>query len=531
MSPVLQLLFGASVLASIYSVFKSLIFNIHMFQLESYRVSDYLVWLFKHIKHYIPEIITFVLSFTVFIDYDGEFGDDNKFAIFAALLFISIFGIIIGNRGREEKKPLVYTARVKRLYVTSLILITAVCVVTVCLLKTAEKHFAFMCIGLLNALIPVIISLAKIINTPIEKGINLHYTNEAKRMLMSCPDLQTIGITGSYGKTSVKFYLYTILRAWTDTLVTPASFNTPMGIVKTVRGSLRAYHKIFLCEMGAKWVGDIKELCDIVHPKHGIITALGEQHLESFGSQENIIKTKYELADAIPENGRLYVNWDNELIRKNPPKHKFIKYGLREDCDYRAFDIKPNTKGTKFSVKAPDGTVTEFETQLLGNHNIENITGAIAAANGFGMPMEKMRMYVRRIEAVEHRMQIVDKGNVTIIDDAFNSNPAGCRAALETLSVMDGERILVTPGMVELGEKENELNEQFVETAAKCCDEIVLIGEKQTEYIKKGVLSQKFDEKHLHVFESFKEGMAYVYAIRTDKKKIVLLENDLPDNY
>lgn len=527
LSPVLQLLYGATVLASIYCIFKSLIYNFHMFQLEGYRFSSFTGWFFKHIKHYIPELLTLLLSLTGFIE------NEKIFTACAAVLFVSLFAVIIGNRGRENKKPLVYTPRVKRMYVTALVLVCAVFGASVYfLVSDGNKHLAFTAVGIANAFVPLWVVLSNLINKPIEKCVNLHYTLDAKKMLKACPDLQVMGITGSYGKTSVKFYLYTILRAWTDTLVTPASFNTPMGIVKTVRGQLSAIHKIFLCEMGAKWVGDIKELCDIVHPTSGIITALGEQHLESFGSQENIIKTKYELADALPENGRLYVNWDNELIRKNPPKHKYIKYGTREDCDYRAFNIVSHSKGTSFSVKAPDGSVTDFDTKLLGEHNIINITGAIAAANGFGMPLEKMRLYVRRIEAVEHRMQIVEKGAVTIIDDAFNSNPAGCRAALHTLKSMDGLRILVTPGMVELGAKEDELNFDFGKTAAFCCDDIVLVGEKQTAAIARGVREAGFDEKHLHIFETFKEAMSFVYGgIRTEKKKLVLLENDLPDNY
>lgn len=526
LSPVLQLIYGASVIASIYCIFKSLIYNMHIFQLEGYRFSSFTGWFFKHIKHYIPEAVTFLLSFTALVR------NEKVFTVCAVLQFLSLFAVIVNNRGREEKKPLVYTPRVKRLYVTALVLICAVFGVSVYFLTTeTQKQLAFLCVGMMNALVPLWTVLANLINKPVEKGVNRHYTKEAKRMLAACPDLQVIGITGSYGKTSVKFYLYTILRAWTDTLVTPASFNTPMGIVKTVRGSLSAIHKIFLCEMGAKWVGDIKELCDIVHPRHGIITALGEQHLESFGSQENIIKTKYELADALPKDARLYVNWDNDLIRQNPPKHSFIKYGTREDCDYRAFNIVSHSKGTSFSVKSSDGSVTEFDTKLLGEHNIINITGAIAAANGFGMPLEKMRLYVRRIEAVEHRMQIVEKGAVTIIDDAFNSNPAGCRAALHTLKGMDGMRILVTPGMVELGAKEDELNEDFGKSAASCCDEIVLVGEKQTAAIARGIKKAGFDGKNVHVFESFKDAMAYVYAIRTEQKKLVLLENDLPDNY
>ena len=526
MKPYLQLLFGLISCQSVYSVFKSLVFNMHMFQLNGYRASTHFQWLKKNFRHYLPELIVLALSFTGFVTYEALMG-------FCALaLFIGIFALIVSNRNRPAKKPLVYTPRVKRMIFTVVILLVASYSAAIYFLTTPDrKNMSFFVIGLINALMPLYIPLANLINKPVEKGVNAHYTREAKRMLKACPDLQTIGITGSYGKTSMKFYLYTILRAWTDTLVTPESYNTPMGIVKTVRGSLSAVHKIFLCEMGAKWVGDIKELCYIVHPKHGIIVSLGDQHLESFGSRENIIKTKYELADSLPENGRLYVCWDNDIIRANPPKHKFIKYGLREDCDYRAYDIETTDKGTFFTVEAPDGEKERFETKLIGGHVVMNITGAIAAANGFGMKLSEMKLYVRRIEAVPHRMQLVEKGSVTVIDDAFNSNPAGCRAALNTLSSMNGERILVTPGMVELGEKEFELNEEFGREASAACDYIVLIGAKQTEAIKKGVLEAGFPENRLLVFEEFSEAMKKVYSLSTEKKKIVLLENDLPDNY
>lgn len=525
MVPYLQILFGAVTLMGIYSVFKSLLFNMHMFQLNGYRFSTHVGWIRKNLGRYAVEYIVFALSFTGLISHNALMGFS------AAALLVAVGAIAVENRNRPQKKPLVYTPRVKRMFVTTCILIFAAFGGAVFALTTERKNIAFMVLGLIVALAPLSIVLANAINKPVEMAVNRHYLNDAKRMLKLSPELETIGITGSYGKTSVKFYLYTILRAWTDTLVTPSSFNTPMGIVITIRKSLKAVHKIFLCEMGAKWVGDIKELCDIVHPKHGIITALGEQHLESFGSKENIIKTKYELADALPEDGRLYVNFDNETIRKNLPKRPFITYGTTPDCDYYAFDEKVTAKGTSFKVKAPDGEVYPFDTKLLGHHNVINITGAIAAANGFGMPLSEMKRYVRRIDAVPHRMQIVNRGEVTIIDDAFNSNPAGCRAALSTLSQMEGERILVTPGMVELGKEEYQLNREFGEFAAACCDKIVLIGKKQTEAIREGIVSKDYPAENLLCFEEFTEAMKHLYAMKTDKKKIILLENDLPDNY
>lgn len=525
MVPYLQLLFGAVTLAGIYSVFKSLLYNMHMFQLNGYRFSTHMGWLKKNLGRFAVEYIIFALSFTGIIKHEPLMG-------FAALsLLIAVIAQAVENRNKPQKKPLVYTPRVKRMFTAAIILNIAAFGVAVYCLTTPYKNLAFLVLGLISSLSPWCVVLANLINKPLEKCINRYYLLDAKKMLKMMPELETIGITGSYGKTSVKFYLYTILRAWTDTLVTPSSFNTPMGIVITIRKSLKAVHKIFLCEMGAKWVGDIKELCDIVHPKHGIITALGEQHLESFGSKENIIKTKYELADALPENGRLYVNFDNETVRKNPPKRKFITYGTSPDCDYYAFDEKVSMNGTAFSIKAPDGSVYGFDTKLLGHHNVVNITGAVAAANGFGMPMSEMKRYVRRIDAVPHRMQIVNKGDVTIIDDAFNSNPAGCRAALSALNQMDGTRILVTPGMVELGEEAYKLNYEFGEFAASCCDIIVLIGKKQTLPIKEGIENKGFPADKLLVFEEFTEAMKTLYAMKTDKKKIILLENDLPDNY
>ena len=524
MTALLQILYGLTVMISFWAVFRSLIFNLHMFQLNGYRTSTHFVWMKKNARHYAVHAIVFALSFS------GLIKNNALMSFAAAALCVAVFALIPANRAKKAKKPLVYTPRVKRMTATALLLFAATLALDFWLLTTLEPHLAFLVLGLANALAPLYILCANLLNKPMELSVNRHYTREAKKMLRECPGLQTVGITGSYGKTGVKFYLYAILRGWTDTLVTPESYNTPMGVVKTVRGGLKAIHKIFLCEMGAKWVGDIKELCDIVHPQHGIITALGDQHLESFGSVENIIKTKYELADALPENGRLYVNWDNDRIREHPPQHSFIKYGTREDCDYRAFDITVSSDGTFFRVSAPDGSVTDFRTQLLGSHVAVNITGAIACANGFGMPMEQMVPAVRKIEAVPHRMQLIDKGGMTIIDDAFNSNPAGCKAALETLSRMEGLKILVTPGMVELGEKQDALNETFGRQAAEACDHIVLVGAKQTAAIRAGAEEAGAGEK-VHTEETFAAAMQYVHSIFTDKKKIVLLENDLPDNY
>ena len=164
---------------------------------------------------------------------------------------------------------------------------------------------------------------------------------------------------------------------------------------------------------------------------------------------------------------------------------------------------------------------------------MQNILGAIAVSHELGISFDELVYPVKRLEAVPHRMQILDKGNgVTIIDDAFNSNPAGARAALKTLSMFeDALRILVTPGMIELGEREYQLNKELGEFAAGCCDIAILVGEKQAPPIKEGLLAKGFTENHIIVAADLSEAMKAAYAIQAGRKRVILLENDLPDNF
>lgn len=161
-----------------------------------------------------------------------------------------------------------------------------------------------------------------------------------------------------------------------------------------------------------------------------------------------------------------------------------------------------------------------------------NIVGAIAVSNTLGIPLEDLIIPVRRLQPVKHRLQLIEKGgNITIIDDAFNSNPAGSKAALDTLSLFDGIRILITPGMVELGAKEDYYNREFGKQAAACCDYVILVGKKQTEAVREGLIGEGFDMDKLYVTDYFDDAINHAYNIRTDKHKYILLENDLPDNY
>lgn len=444
-----------------------------------------------------------------------------------ALLF-AITGSIIYPRKKNVKKPLVFTGRVKRLSTVYALLFLVFPAISAALFLHGGHWLLPVSLALL--LSPLLAVLANWICAPAEWAVRRWYINDALKKLRSSPHLLTLGVTGSYGKTSVKTYLGALLGVQYDTLITPESFNTPMGVVRTVREHLRATHEVFVCEMGARHVGDIKELCDLVHPQHGLITAIGNQHLETFHTQENIVRTKYELADALPPEGKLFLNGDCALIRENLPSRPYLTYGLAEGNDYRATDVEITLSGTTFTVTAPDGESATYRMQLIGEHSVLNVTGAIAVCHAFGIPLASLAPAVRKLAAVPHRMQL-RPGEITYIDDAYNSNPAGCRAALETLGRFDACRILVTPGMVELGADMERCNEEFGAQAAAVCDLCVLVGEKQAPPIKRGLLGAGYPEERIRVVRTLQEALAEVNAFRSDKRKVVLLENDLPDQY
>ena len=514
-------------------------YNLHMFQLNGYKNGEHIHWLKKNVsRQYLLILIGILGVLSMCLP-----SIVTLFLQAACALICMKYYLYL--KKTNTKKKLVYTARVKRLILTDSILVILLLVLTGVFLGVSRIAGAFAILTMLQIIALVIVNW---INRPVEGMINQHYINDAKKKLRSVPDLTVIGVTGSYGKTSVKYYLDTLLKEHFEVLITPESYNTPMGVVKTIRSSLKPSHQIFICEMGARHVGDIKEICDIVHPEHGIITSVGPQHLETFFNMDNIVNTKFELADALPEVGLLFLNGDNEYIRNHSGKYKnkiFYTTGewakareLESQIEegevsqyYQTGDVKLSRTGTEFTVTAPDGEKETFQMRLLGEHNVINVAGAVAVANTLGIPLKQLKVPVRRNQPVAHRMQLLERGNYTIIDDAFNSNPVGSRAAVETLKQFEGVRILITPGMVELGEKEEEYNYKFGTYAADCCDYILLVGEKHTAPIHKGVLESGFSQERCRVFEKLEDALSFAYSIKAEGHKFILLENDLPDNY
>ena len=567
-----------AVLLAIPAYCYALRYNMHMFQLNGYKNDEHPKWLKKNLRQQWLLVFTGALGlFRILLSALQILCDSSILGSILSVLivltdvlcYLDLYLVFLVYRAMKRlntKSKFHYTARVKRMIAT-IVVLTAI-VLGLCFLVSyaAQGEFPRFLTGILLLLVSlqlVFNMLSNVVNRPIEKAVNQYYINDAKRILKSVPGLQIIGVTGSYGKTSVKFYLQTLLQGKYNVLVTPESYNTPMGIVKTIRGSLKSTHELFICEMGARHVGDIKEDTDIVHPHHGVITSVGPQHLETFHSMENIQKTKFELADCLPEGGKLFLNGDNEYIQQQAVgyNNKIFYYSeaaakvtspadaaqtsqagsadpavhhsteAERAAGYSAKDVSVSQFGTEFTVTTPNGEEERFQMKLVGAHNVINVVGAIAVAHQFGMSLKELKIPVRRIQPVEHRMAMREQGNVTIIDDAYNSNPVGSKAAVETLAMFDGIRILVTPGMVELGDKEEEYNYKFGTYAADCCDYILIVGKKNRESIRAGVLSKGFPEDRCVCVDKLEDALSKAYAIKGQGHKFILLENDLPDNY
>ena len=345
-------------------------------------------------------------------------------------------------------------------------------------------------------------------------------------------NVAVIGITGSFGKTSTKMILNDILSVKYKGFCTANSFNTPKGITKTINETESIFNDYFIAEMGARAKGEIKQLCDIVHPKYGIITSVGPAHLDTFKNIDIITKTKCELLESLPNDGVIVLNKDNEYLRKYKPinRVKTLWFSLNDNgADAYASDIKYSDKGSVFTLHIKKKSI-QVETTLLGKENIYNIVSASLLANELGMSLKEIQKGISNIKVISHRLELKTSENITIIDDSYNSNPVGSQNAIEVLKLMKGKKVIITPGMVEMGKDEEKLNYEFGCKMANVCDRFYLIGKKRSKPIEKGIIDEN-KKADIKVFNSFNEAYNDFRKDFAKEKVTVLLENDLPDTY
>ncbi|AXJ00194.1 UDP-N-acetylmuramoyl-tripeptide--D-alanyl-D-alanine ligase [Cyclonatronum proteinivorum] len=512
---------------------------LHVFQQLGYKMPEY--W--KYIKGnqlgafvvtaHLFAVPLFLLSFV-----------ESRFTVTAYALLVSIFGIgfflpTAYIRAQRPKKPLVFTPRLKRLFATVAVLYV------VLVLAGSLPAWQFRVLlpdvtilalvwVLADMLTPLFVLFAASLMKPVENRIQEGFKHKARQKLAQMRDLRIIGITGSYGKTSVKFMIKTLLEERFSVCATPGSFNTPMGICKVINGDLEAHHQVLVLEMGARHRGNIKELCDIASPHIAVISNVGKAHLESFGSQEIIAKTKGELLLNSRPDATAVLNSDDPLVMGMPRRQSttVIPAGL-ESGIFVVDDVRYGREGCTFTLTLKEtGESATVTTRLLGEHTIRNLMLAFGVGHHFGLRLQTMALAAARIEPVEHRLELKPAGDITIIDDAFNSNPIGAKNAVDVLAqFMDGRRFIITPGMVELGEEEEAENRAFGRHIGESGIEgVYLVGPKRTRPIYEGLTEAGYAEDKIKVFESFFDARDYMNATK-QPGDVVLLENDLPDVY
>ena len=518
---------------------------LHYYQLESYQHAGFFRTLRRQWKRsFLPGLVMAAAAFALLL-FMVLPACGHPFEIpahFISALCLALIGCLFHRKAvrTAQKKKFVLTARMKRLYamlgmICLLFMLLSFILVRSRALPLSLQAAACLLLSFLlpMALLPCLTALAGFLVLPAEKAINRMYMHDAVRRMDEIPGLIRVGITGSYGKTSVKNILNTILSQKYNVLSTPASFNTPMGLTRVIRERLEPAHQVFLAEMGARHRNDIRELTDFIRPSIGILTSVGPQHLDTFRSLENITETKYDLIRSLPDNGYA-VFFDDEGIcaelydkTQNVPK---IIVG-RAGTGIWAEDLSVSADGSSFTLCFGNEKKLPCRTRLLGAHNIGNILLSCAVAQHLGLSDSQIQRGISMLVPVEHRLQLIpSRGGITVIDDAYNSNPRGARAALDVLAMFPGRRIIVTPGMVELGAGEDDYNREFGRQISGSADLCVLIGEKHTLPIREGLNETGFPPDHIQVFPDLTSAVAWLQDIMHAGDD-VLYENDLPDHY
>lgn len=503
--------------------------SLHMFQQNRYEIRRYWPWLLDHIQFNAKKSIKWFLiyvSYTLIAFIAFQFEAIGSTLVILFTLFLS-YQFIRAEQRMNYIKKLNITDRVKRQF----FVMFGILAMTLYFAFKLDWAWIALFTPMIWGVIWLEIILMALVTLPFEWFVKRIFIHKAKRILNQQTRLIKIGITGSYGKTSSKNILNEILAEKYYVLSSPASFNTPMGLTITIREQLKAIHQVFIAEMGADKVGEIDFLSKFIRPQYAIITSIGPQHLNTFKTIENIIREKMRLIENLPVSGVGVINYDYETIRNYRIKNncKILSYAIDYEADYRAIDIVYNVNGSSFSVKCAEGSFS-FSTRLLGKHNIANILAGVAIGRQLGLTWEMLQKAVSSVNYVEHRLQLKKINGFNYIDNAFNSNPEGAKMSLEVLKMMPNHRYIVTPGMIDLGIRQNELNKQFGVQMKDHVDTVILVGKKQTLSIYEGLKESGFDLNEVIILDTVKEAFKYIEN-HASNEDIILLENDLPDAF
>ena len=518
---------------------------LYILQLERYRHDRFGRWLAGHVGQLVPRREVAIQALTAILAAVGA----SLGAPGLILYLLWVAGGILplrAQRSLQVSQRLSWTARAVRVSLASWLL-------SAVLLGAAGALASFFVpwLALSNRLwlggivgvafaglcMPGSVRLAARLLGPLETTVARRFLRQAAARMARFPG-KVIGITGSYGKTTTKHIVAELLAVRYRVFKTPAGVNTTMGIVRVIREELSDEHELFVVEASAYGPGEIQEVCDIVHPGLAILTAVGVQHLERFGTPERIAEAKYELIASLPPGGPAVINADDPIClrlaeRARTEGKRVLLYGLEERAGLALGGaiLGVSRQGTRFRAATASGESAEFETRLLGRWNISNVLAALATGVECGIPLAAMREAVAAVTPAPRRLEIQEAGGIVRILDVANANPRGAEMALEVLGQFQGgARILITPGMVELGPIEAEENYRFGERAASVCDRVVLVGPRQTVPIRQGLLDRGFPADRIVTVRQAEE-VADQLASVVRPGDILLYENRLPDTY
>ena len=493
-------------------------------QLSGYRARGVVAWW----KDSACDVLVRYAALTVFafitvIIYVGCFGS-FAYARYAATALYSVLAIVfIASAGKSGANGVKFTGRAVRLFIVNAVLTLGLGV-----LVAWANYYSTYCQTLvagLAILAPFVAVAANAVTCPFEKLNNLRYVKRAKKKLAEKGPI-VIGITGSFGKTTAKNMLAAMLGGKYGVLATPGSYNTPMGICKTINDK-RGDEEVFIAEMGARYKGDIKELCDIVSPKYGMITAIGDMHIRTLKNRAGVADTKYELGAALPNDGLLVLNGYNPDCAALASRDSRCEKRVTGNSRAAFRDVKLGADGTRF-VLALDGNDVEITASMLGGHIAELACACAEIALELGVSAQDIAAAIRTMQPVPHRLELVPtEGSRVVIDDGYNSNPVGAKNAVDVLACFEGKKVIITPGFVELGGIEKQCNAELGRQIADVCDYAFLVGAKSGD-IKKGAVKADMNEDRIYECKTRDEAVAVMNENIADGDLVILFENDVP---
>ena len=434
---------------------------------------------------------------------------------------------LLTDRPFAKRGALRWTARARRLGRAAGTIALAALLLAFWRVWLGAVLIAVIDLGLVAAL-----SAAVALNSPGERRRRHRFMAAAGRRIAEVSPI-VVGVTGSYGKTTTKLFLCQLLDSpATPCFATPESFNTTLGVCRAINEGLRPDHHFAIVEMGAYRTGEIAEICSFTHPRLGIVTAVGVMHLERFGSRQKIAQAKSELLAALPDAGVAVLPsaiGERELLTA-PLRARPVWVGRPGDR-WWAEGIQVSPEGSQLRLRGSGGEDLGLSVPVHGEPILDDLVCAWAAAFELGVPAATLAERSAALEGPPHRLQVSRVNGITIIDDAYNSNPEGAAAALRLLADLPGQRrVLVTPGFIELGPLQEKSMGELGRQAAAVCTHVILVGRVQSGAVATGLREAGFPDAQVTVAADLGAAQLRLPEV-AGPGSVVLFENDLPDSF